>query len=92
MKVKLLLTLPILLSALITCAAQSPNTATMMVVVNDQTGAVITDARVAVVNTATGATREAISGTDGTATFPGLSLTGKYTVTVSRGSHCLRHS
>ena len=84
MKVKLLLTLPILLSALITCAAQSPNTATMMVVVNDQTGAVITDARVAVVNTATGATREAISGTDGTATFPGLSLTGKYKVTVSR--------
>src|SRR6185437_11371772 len=84
MKIKLLLTLPLLLSALITAVAQSPNTATMMVVVNDQTGAVITDARVTVVNTATGATREAVSGTDGTATFPGLSLTGTYKVTVAR--------
>ena len=84
MKLKLLLTLPLLLSALITGAAQSPNTATMMVVVNDQTGAVITNARVTVVNTATGATREAISGTDGIAAFPGLSLTGTYKVTVSR--------
>jgi hypothetical protein len=85
MKFKHLFSLPVLLSALIaSVVAQSPNTATMMVVVNDQTGAVITDARVAVVNTATGATREAISGTDGTATFPGLSLTGTYKVTVSR--------
>src|SRR5690349_4518209 len=84
MKIQLLLTLPLLLSALITGVAQSPNTATMMVVVNDQTGAVITDARVTVVNTATGATREAVSGTDGIATFPGLSLTGTYKVTVAR--------
>src|SRR5678815_1157504 len=84
MKLKLLLTLPLLLSALITAVAQSPNTATMIVVVNDQTGAVINDARVSVVNTATGNTREAISGTDGTATFPALSLTGTYKVTVSR--------
>lgn len=84
MKLKHLFSLPLLLSALITGAAQSPNTATMMVVVNDQTGAVITDARVTVVNTATGATREAVSGTDGIATFPGLSLTGTYKVTVSR--------
>src|SRR5689334_3091311 len=84
MKFKSLLTLPLLLSALITGVAQSPNTATMMVVVNDQTGAVITDARVTVVNTATGASREAITGTDGTAAFPGLSLTGTYKVTVSR--------
>ena len=84
MKNKLLLTLPLILSVFITAFAQSPNTATMIIVVNDQTGAVINDARVSVVNTATGATREAISGTDGTATFPGLSLTGNYKVTVSR--------
>jgi hypothetical protein len=85
MKLKSLLSFPLLLSALITfAAAQSPNTATMIVVVNDQTGAVINDARVSVANTATGASREAISGTDGTATFPALSLTGTYTVTVSR--------
>ncbi|HEX6716039.1 MAG TPA: TonB-dependent receptor [Pyrinomonadaceae bacterium] len=65
-------------------AAQSPNTATMIVVVNDQTGAVIKDARVTIQNTATGASREAITGTDGDATFPALSLTGTYKVTVSR--------
>jgi hypothetical protein len=40
----------------------------MIIVVNDQTGAVIKDARVSVVNTATGDSRDAISGSDGTAT------------------------
>src|SRR5215217_5130855 len=85
MKFKQLLSLPLLLSALITlAAAQSPNTATMIVVVADQTGAVVTDAKVSVLNTATGDSRDAISGTDGTAAFPALSLTGTYTVTVSR--------
>src|SRR5690348_13268489 len=63
--------------------AQSPNTATLIVAVADQNGAVIRDAKVSVVNTATGALREAVSGSDGTATFPGLSLTGTYKVTVS---------
>src|ERR1044071_8140402 len=85
MKMKYLSSLPLILSAFITLAvAQSPNTATMMVVVNDQNGAVIRDARVSVVNTATGASREAISGDDGVATFAALSLTGTYKVTVSR--------
>ena len=84
MKFKYLLSLPLILSAFITALAQSPNTATMIVVVNDQTGAVIKDARVSVVNSATGASREAVSGTDGAATFPALSLTGTYKVTVSR--------
>src|SRR5712671_5604722 len=65
-------------------AAQSPNTATMIVVVVDQTGAVLKDAKVSVVNTATGAARDAISGSDGSATIPALSLTGTYIVTVSR--------
>jgi hypothetical protein len=64
--------------------AQSPNTATIAVVVVDQAGAVVKDAKVSVVNTATGAVREAVSGTDGSATFSALSLTGTYTVTVSR--------
>jgi len=85
MKFKSLLSLPLLLSAFITfAAAQSPNTATMIVVVNDQTGAVVKDAKVSVLNTATGDLRDAVSGTDGAATFPALSLTGTYTVTVSR--------
>ena len=64
--------------------AQSPNTATMIVMVADQTGAVVKDAKVSVQNTATGDSRDAISGGDGAATFPGLSLTGTYKVTVSR--------
>ncbi|HZF39552.1 MAG TPA: carboxypeptidase-like regulatory domain-containing protein, partial [Blastocatellia bacterium] len=64
--------------------AQSPNTATMIVAVVDQAGAVVKDAKVLVVNTATGAVREAVSGSDGSATIPALSLTGTYTVSVSR--------
>jgi outer membrane receptor protein involved in Fe transport len=65
-------------------SAQSTNTATMVVVVVDQTGAVVTDAKVSVVNAATGAVREAMSGSDGSATLPALSLTGAYTVSVSK--------
>jgi hypothetical protein len=84
MKLTHLLSLPLILSAFIFAVAQSPNTASMIVVVNDQNGAVVTDARVSVVNTATGASREAVSGTDGAATFPALSLTGTYKVTVTR--------
>jgi hypothetical protein len=56
----------------------------MIVVVVDQTGAVVTNANVSVVNAATGAARSAASGSDGAATFPALSLTGTYTVRVSR--------
>jgi hypothetical protein len=45
---------------------------------------VITDAQVTVLNTATGDTRLAVSGSDGSATFAALSLTGTYKVAVSR--------
>ncbi|MEA2239199.1 MAG: hypothetical protein QOC81_3923 [Thermoanaerobaculia bacterium] len=65
-------------------AAQSPNTATMIVVVTDQSGAVVPNARISMTNTATGSAREAISGSDGSATIPALSLTGTYTVRVSK--------
>jgi hypothetical protein len=65
-------------------AAQSPNTATMIVVVVDQADAVVRDAKVSVVNNATGAVREAVSGSDGSATIPALSLTGTYSVAVSK--------
>jgi len=65
-------------------AGQSPNTATMIVVVTDQTGAIVKDAKVSVTNSATGALREAISGSEGSATVPALSLTGTYTVSVSK--------
>src|SRR6476661_6452240 len=88
MKFSNLLSLPIVLCALFVFAvpafSQSPNTATMIVVVTDQTGAVVTDARVTVLNSATGDSREAVSGSDGRATFAALSLTGTYKVTVVR--------
>ena len=65
-------------------AAQSPNTATLVIAVVDEAGAAVRDANIAVVNNATGAYREMKSGSNGTATVPALSLTGTYTVTVSK--------
>src|SRR5690349_37961 len=80
------LTILLALSALIAAsvAAQSPNTATIIVAVVDPTGAVLPDAKIVVVNNATGAAREVVTGGEGTATIPGLSLTGAYTVSISK--------
>jgi hypothetical protein len=64
--------------------AQSPNTASMIVVVVDQNDAVVKDARVTVSNDATGAVREVVSGSDGSVTVPALFLTGTYTVGVTK--------
>jgi hypothetical protein len=64
-------------------AAQSPNTASLVVNVVDQAGAVVKDAKVSVVNTATGAVRDVVSGSDGSVTISALPLTGTYTVSVS---------
>lgn len=64
--------------------AQSPNTASLIVTVVDQNGALVKEAKVSVVNTATGSVRDALSGSDGSVTIPALSLTGTYTVTVSK--------
>src|SRR5690348_15422184 len=84
MRIKYALSLLLLCVFVTYAAAQSPNTATMLVVVTDQTGAVVTNAHVTVLNTATGASREAVTGSDGRATFAALSLTGTYKVTVVR--------
>jgi Carboxypeptidase regulatory-like domain len=78
------LSLVILSVAASPAAAQSPNTATINVVVVDQTGAVVKDANVSVVNTATGATREATSDATGSALIAALPLTGTYTVSVTK--------
>ncbi|HEU4888352.1 MAG TPA: TonB-dependent receptor [Thermoanaerobaculia bacterium] len=83
------LRLPLLLILLFVCAAiplaaQSPNTASLIVIVEDPTGAVVPDANVSIVNDATSAARNAVSGSDGSATIPALSLTGTYTVNVSK--------
>jgi hypothetical protein len=64
--------------------AQSPNTSSMVVVVTDQTGTAVSDAKVSITNKATGAVRDAVSGNDGSATIGALSLTGTYTVAVSK--------
>ncbi|HEV8483953.1 MAG TPA: TonB-dependent receptor [Blastocatellia bacterium] len=64
-------------------AAQSPNTATMIVSVVDQNGGVVKNARISVTNTATGAERVVVSGEEGSATIAALSLTGEYKVTVT---------
>jgi hypothetical protein len=64
-------------------AAQSPNTASLIVTVVDQNGAVVRGANVSVASTVTGAVREAVSGEDGSATIAALPLTGEYKVTVT---------
>ncbi|MBV8856724.1 MAG: TonB-dependent receptor [Acidobacteria bacterium] len=64
--------------------AQSPNTASMIVVVVDQNDAVVRDAKVTVSNEATGAVREGVSNGDGSVTVPALPLTGTYAVGVSK--------
>ena len=64
--------------------AQTPNTAALVVAVVDQTGGVVADARVRVINRETGATRDAQSNTDGVATVGALPLTGTYTINVSK--------
>ena len=79
---------PLMLIALLSLmaapvAAQSPNTATMIVTVVDQNGGVVKDAKISVTNTATGAVREAVSGEEGSATIAALALTGEYMVSVT---------
>jgi carboxypeptidase family protein/TonB-dependent receptor-like protein len=64
--------------------AQSPSTAAIVIVVTDQTGGVIKDASITVVNTQTAATRDATTGADGSATIPALPVTGGYSVVVSK--------
>jgi hypothetical protein len=65
-------------------AAQSPNTAAVTVVVVDQSGAVVPDAGVTVINAMTGAERQATSGTDGTVTVTGLPIGGTYVIAVAK--------
>jgi len=79
-----LLTFALLSFTATTIFAQSPNTANLIVVVVDQNGAVVKDAKVSVVNNATGAERAVESGSDGSATISALSITGTYSISVSK--------
>ncbi len=64
--------------------AQSPNTSTVLVLVTDQSGAIVKDAQVSITNNKTGAMRESITNDKGSATFPALSLTGDYRISVTK--------
>jgi hypothetical protein len=64
--------------------AQSPNTATLLVNVTDPSGAVVPGATIRVTNAATGSIRETRTGADGSATIAALSLTGTYSVTITK--------
>jgi len=82
---RFLLSLTVLAAALVSPAfAQTPNTAALVVAVVDQTGAVVGDARVRVINRETGATRDAVSSAEGIAAIGALPLTGTYMISVSK--------
>jgi hypothetical protein len=85
MRASFRLVLALLTAALAVPAfAQSPNTAAIVVVVTDQSNAVVPGAAITITNTATGASREVQSGADGSATVTALSLTGSYKITVTK--------
>jgi len=65
-------------------AAQSPNNSALLVIVTDQSGAVVPGAAVAVINTMTGAVRDTTSGEAGSANVAALPLTGTYRITVTK--------
>jgi len=67
-----------------TVNGQSPNTASMVVTAVDQNDASIPGVSITVTNTATGAVRDAVSGSQGSATVTALSLTGEYKVSVTK--------
>src|SRR3954453_18798148 len=81
-------------------SAQAPHNASIVVLVTDQSGAVVTGATITVVNEQTRATREAPSGADGSAAFPALPPPRTCSVVVakagfaaeSRGGLSLRSS
>jgi hypothetical protein len=82
--VRLILAVAFIAGLTAPAAGQSPNTSTIVVLVTDQSGGVITDAQVSLTNILTGNVLHAASGSDGRATFPALSLTGTYTLAVSK--------
>jgi hypothetical protein len=74
----------LLLAFAVPSFAQTPNTAGIVVAVVDQTGGVVRDAAVTIVNNATGASRAAASNDEGLASIAALPLTGTYTVNATK--------
>src|SRR6185295_3704402 len=73
-----------LLAAALPALAQSPDTSTLVVVVEDPQGAVVPEAAVALANPTTGVSRTAVADAHGAAALHALPLTGLYQVTVSK--------
>ncbi len=85
MRVFIRLVFALLLTALsFPASAQSPNTASVAVMVTDQTGGVVPDAKVTVSNAATGFSRDVMSNPDGAALVPALEINGAYKVSVTK--------
>ena len=80
----LLLALGALIASAGWALAQSPNTAALVVSIQDQTGAVVSGAQVTATNVDTGVVRTATSGNDGTVTLSALPINGTYTVSVAK--------
>jgi len=64
--------------------AQSTNTGALLVTVVDQNDAVVPGANITITNSATGTSRDGVTGGEGAFTFPALSLTGDYKVSVNK--------
>jgi hypothetical protein len=64
--------------------AQSPNTASVAVLVTDQTGAVVPGANVSIVDSQTATNRDATSADDGRALIAALPIRGLYSVRVDK--------
>lgn len=63
--------------------AQTVNTGTVVVLVTDQTGGVLPGATVTLTNADTGAKRDGITGSDGSATFAALPVTGTWVLGIT---------
>jgi hypothetical protein len=81
---RFLLVVAALFAAALPAGAQSPDTSTLVVVVEDPQGAVVPEAAVALTNSTTGVSRTAVADTRGAAALHALPLTGLYQVTVSK--------
>ncbi|HZT76248.1 MAG TPA: carboxypeptidase regulatory-like domain-containing protein [Vicinamibacterales bacterium] len=64
--------------------AQSPNTASLVVIATDQSGAVVPGAQVSITNGDIGLSRDAATGDDGSVTVAALPIVGAYSVTVTK--------
>jgi outer membrane receptor protein involved in Fe transport len=64
--------------------AQSPNTAALVILVTDSSGGAVPDALIHLTNSRIGLTRQAATGTEGSATIAALPVAGTYALTVAK--------